>query len=115
MDIVRYAIDPAVSRFTVRAFAGGMFSALGHNPTIAIRDFTGEAEFVPETLENGELHIKINAGSLAVTDDISDKDRREMERAMSQEVLETGRFPEIVFDGSNVSASRAGDGLYWVN
>jgi polyisoprenoid-binding protein YceI len=115
MDVEHYVIDSAMSRFTVRAFANGMFSALGHNPTIAIRDFSGEAEFVPGTLENAALRLRINATSLAVTDDISDKDRREMERIMNQEVLETARYPEIAFDGSNVSASRAGDGQYWVN
>jgi len=115
MDAERYAIDPGLSRFTVRAFASGMFSALGHNPTIAIRDFTGEAEFAPDTLERAELHLKIRSDSLAVMDDISDKDRREMESAMKQEVLETAKYPDIVFDSSNVSASRAGDGHYWIN
>jgi len=55
------------------------------------------------------LHLKI---SLVVTDKASDKDRREMERSMNQEVLDVARFPEIVFDSSNVSASRAGDGQY---
>jgi polyisoprenoid-binding protein YceI len=108
MDVERYTIDPAMSRFTVRAFAAGMFAAMGHNPTIAIRDFSGEAELVPGTLEKAALHLKINAGSLAVTDNMSDKDRREIERTMHKEVLESGRFPEIVFESSNVSGSLAG-------
>ena len=110
-----YAIDPAVSRFTVRAFATGVFSALGHNPTIAIRDFTGDAEFAPDTPDKASLHLKIKADSLAVTDKVSDKDRREMERTMNQDVLETTRYPEIAFDSSSVSASKAGDGQYFVN
>jgi len=115
MDAGHYTIDPGMSRFTVRAFASGVFSAFGHNPTIAIRDFSGEADFDPATLENAALRVKINAGSLAVTNDISDKDRREIEQTMSQEVLETTRYPEIVFESSNVSASRAGDGQYFIN
>ena len=52
MDADHYTIDPGMSRFTVRAFASGVFSAFGHNPTIAIRDFSGEADFDPATLEN---------------------------------------------------------------
>jgi polyisoprenoid-binding protein YceI len=115
MDVERYAIDPGLSRFTVRAFASGMLAAFGHNPTIAIRDFTGEAEFVPGTLEMAALHLRIKAASLEVTDDMGDKDRREIERTMNDQVLESSHFPEIVFDCSNVSASRAGDGQYWVN
>ena len=115
MEVERYAIDSAMSRFTARAFASGMLSALGHNPTIAIHDFSGEAEFAPGTLEKAALRLKINAGALELTDSISDKDRREMERTMNESVLEVARYPEIVFDSSNVSASRAGDGQYWVN
>ena len=44
---IRYRIDVGMSRFTVRAFATGLFSSLGHSPTLAIRDYTGEATFVP--------------------------------------------------------------------
>ena len=48
LTAVRYAIDGRISRFTVRAFASGMLSAFGHSPTIAIRDFAGEAQFNPD-------------------------------------------------------------------
>ena len=43
----RYRLDPAHSRFTVQAFAAGMLSFLGHNPTFAVRDFQGEVRFDP--------------------------------------------------------------------
>lgn len=112
MNNGHYVIDPASGKFSVHAFSGGLLSALGHNPTIAIRDYSGEADFDPEAIEKSALHLKINAGSLAVTDNISDKDRREMERTMNQEVLETSKYPEIVYDSSNVSSSRAGEGEY---
>ena len=38
----RYVIDGRSSRFTVRATATGLLAAMGHNPTIDIRDFSGE-------------------------------------------------------------------------
>jgi polyisoprenoid-binding protein YceI len=110
-----YAIDPDMSRFTVRAFASGMLAVMGHSPTLAVRDFAGQAEFSPGTLDAAALHVKIKAGSLNVTDNVSDKDRREIERTMNQEVLETARYPEISFDSSKVSASKVGDGQYMVN
>jgi polyisoprenoid-binding protein YceI len=115
MGAEHYSIDPDVSRFVVRVSAGGMLSAFGHNPTIAIRDFSGEATFDPEALDGAELHLRVKSGSLSVTDNVSEKDRREIERTMNQEVLETAKYPEIVFDSANVSASKAGDGQYWVN
>jgi polyisoprenoid-binding protein YceI len=114
-SLARYVIDGGISRFTVRAFAGGMFSALGHNPTFAIREFTGEARFTPGSLEDAYVHIKINAAALAIQDNISDKDRTEIERTMNEEVLDSARFPEIVFETTSVSASKAGEGQYWVN
>ncbi|MGA2213791.1 MAG: hypothetical protein ABSH31_11000, partial [Bryobacteraceae bacterium] len=93
MGVEHYAIDPDMSRFTVRAFASGLLASMGHSPTLAVRDFTGQAEFASDSLDAAALHIKIKAGSLNVTDNVSDKDRREIERTMNQEVLETARYP----------------------
>jgi len=114
-NVERYAIDPAMSRFTVKAVATGMLSAMGHNPTIAIRDFSGEAEFAPGTLDHAALRLRIDARSLEVTGNVSDRDRREMEQTMNQEVLEVARFPEIVFEAANASPNKAGDGHYLVS
>lgn len=115
MEVEHYAIDPDMSRFTVRAFASGMLAVMGHSPTLAVRDFTGQAEFAAGSMDAAALHIRIKAGSLNVTDNVSDKDRREIERTMNQEVLETARYPEIVFESSKVSASKVSDGQYMVN
>jgi hypothetical protein len=88
----QYVIDGRSSRFTVRAFATGLLAAMGHNPTIGIRDLSGRVKFNPDKLEAGSLKITIKSSSLSVQDDISAKDLREMERLMNQEVLETARF-----------------------
>ncbi len=112
---VQYAIDPKLSRFTVQAFAGGFLSGFGHNPTFAIRDFTGEAKFSPGSPRDGSLLMKIRSDSLALTTDVSDKDRREIERTMKEEVLETERYPEIAYEGSVISISEPGPGRYRVN
>jgi len=111
---VRYALDPRVSRFTVRAFATGMLSAFGHSPTIAIRDFTGEALVNPDHPEAGCLHVTVRATSLSVTNDVSDKDRREIEREMQENVLESAKYPEIVYDCPQVSVENPGNGNYSV-
>jgi polyisoprenoid-binding protein YceI len=111
---VHYVMDTRASQFTVQVYSGGLLSAFGHNPTIAIRGFSGDAEVNPDDLERSSLKITIDAGSVAVRDDISDKDRREIERAMQQEVLETPTYPEIVYECSNIAATKAGDGNYSV-
>jgi len=109
---VRYVIETRVSRFTVRAFATGMLSAFGHSPTIAIRDFTGEAQFSPDNLEAASLRVTVKAASLRVTDDVSDKDRREIEREMQEGALEGAKYPEIVYDSSRVSLESPANGQY---
>lgn len=110
--VEHYRVDAAASKFTIQAFAEGLLSAFGHDPVFGIKDFQGEAEFVPGTFENGSLKLTINANSLALVNDIKDKDREEIERTMRDVVLETGNYPEIVFQSNNVSLSRLGPDRY---
>ena len=106
----RYEINPMVSRFTVQAFASGLLSAFGHNPKIAIRDLKGEIRFDPGQVEKSTMHLTIRADSLTVTDNISDKDRRDIESEMRDGVLETATFPEITFDVANVTVNKTVSG-----
>lgn len=112
--MTHYRLDAGQSRFTVQAFAEGLFSSFGHNPVIAIRDFEGEAECAPDTLDAAKLRVKVKADSLAVADDIKEKDRHEIEQMMREQVLETGRFPEITFESTSITASRLSGGRYRV-
>ncbi len=85
---------------------------MGHNPTIGIRDFSGEVNFNPAALGGSGFHLAIRAASLTVEDDISDKDRREIERMMNEQILEINRYPEIVYDAPMVKIERMGESLY---
>jgi polyisoprenoid-binding protein YceI len=105
-NAVRYRIDAAQSRFIVRAEASGLLSVFGHNPTIAVCGFGGDARCVPGTLGEASLLMLVKADSLAVVGDVSEKDRREMERMMRDEVLDIARYPEIVFMSTKISATR---------
>jgi polyisoprenoid-binding protein YceI len=113
---VRYRIDLGVSRFTVRAFASGILSALGHNPTFAIRKYDGEVQFDPDAGDSASLMLTIVAPSLELTDDVSSKDRREIERVMHQDVLEDETYPTITYDcpPSKASVKKTGDGQFEV-
>jgi len=111
---VHYIIETKGSTFTVRAFATGLLSAFAHSPTIAIRDFEGEVLLDSDAVEQSSLQIVIRPASLTVTDDISDKDREEINRRTQDEVLESDSFPEIVYECSRLSASKTEGGQYWV-
>jgi polyisoprenoid-binding protein YceI len=113
--IEQYVIDAKGSSFVVQAFSTGILGAFGHSPRIAIRDFGGEVQVTRDNaaLLNARVHLSIRADSLEVTDNISEKDRNEMHRQMFHDVLETDRFPEIVYECSQVSANGAGN-RFWV-
>jgi polyisoprenoid-binding protein YceI len=114
-DPVRYRIDPRQSHFVVRAFAGGLLSAVaGHNHTIEVRDLGGETQFTYGTFEPAALRLTVKAASLAVVDKVSDKDRAQIEQTMRDQVLETASYPEIAFASTSVSASRVAEGQYQV-
>lgn len=111
---VRYIIESKGSSFTVRAFSTGLLSALGHNPTIAIPDFEGEIFLNPQAVEESSLRMVLHSASLTVTDDISAKDREEIDRRIHEEVLESDSFPDVVYESSHASASKTGEGQYWM-
>jgi len=108
----RYSIDDRQGQFTVKAFAGGLFSAFAHDHTIAIKSYDGRVEFTYGTVEPASLEIKVKAASLALTDRVSAADRQKIETTMRDEVLEVSSYPEIVFKSTSVSASKTGEGQY---
>jgi polyisoprenoid-binding protein YceI len=110
--VVRYMMDPGVSRLQVRAFATGMLAGFGHNPTFAVRDFSGEIRMPPGGPNEASLEFRVKAASLAVTGDIKEKDRREIEQLMHREVLESATYPEIAFRSTAVGADKTGEGQY---
>ena len=111
-DGAEYKIDAAHSRFMVKALAGGLFSAFAHDHNIAIRDFGGSVRFTYDTVSPASLHLVIKSASLAITDKVSDSDREKIEKTMREEVLQAGAHPEIIFNSSEVEASKVSDSQY---
>ncbi|MDX6692803.1 MAG: hypothetical protein QOF02_406 [Blastocatellia bacterium] len=109
---VRYRIDPKQSRFVVQAEASGLLSFVGHNPVIAICGFGGDASFIHGTFAQASLLMLVQANSLAVVGEASEKDRPEIERAMREDVLEIARYPEIVYMSTSVQTTRIAEGRY---
>ena len=54
----------------------------------------------------------VRSSSLSVQDDISEKDRREIERLMNQDVLQPSKFPEITYEANEISIKNIGGALY---
>lgn len=109
---LKFKLLPASSKFTVQAFPNGILAGFGHSPTIGIRDFTGVGQFVPETFTNAEFQMIVKTSSLTVLDDIKEKDRREIERLMQDEVLHAATFPEVHFQSTSITVTRILPGRY---
>jgi polyisoprenoid-binding protein YceI len=109
---MRYRVDASRSRFIAQAFAKGLLSAFGHNPRLAVRGFEGEAEFDRAAPNAASVWMKARADSLVVIDEMSEKDRREIERVTREELLEAARYSEIVFQSAGVAARQVAEGRY---
>lgn len=103
---MRYKIDASRGTFTAQAFADGMLSFMGHNPTFAVRKYGGEIQLTPENNAVESMLLIAQAASLNLTDKVSEKDAAEIENTMQREVLEIARFPEIVFVSRDVSMNQ---------
>jgi polyisoprenoid-binding protein YceI len=109
---LRYRIDASKSRFIVHVSRSGFLKALGHDHTIQIRDFSGEALITPDSLSPASLQLTIKSDSLAVIDKVSDSDRREIEATMRNQVLETSKYPEITFKTTQTASEKNSQGNY---
>jgi polyisoprenoid-binding protein YceI len=112
---VRYVLDPSVSRFTVQAFATGILSAFGHNPTIAIRDYDGEVQFAPGTYENASVHVTAKTTTFEVLDEMKRSDREKLEQEMFSTVLDAARFPTVLYQSRQIVVQKDGGDLLKVS
>jgi polyisoprenoid-binding protein YceI len=107
--LMRFLIDKNGSRFTVQAFATGLLSSFGHNPTIGIRDFEGEIQFIPETYDKASLHLSLKTTGLDVLDEMKSSDRKQLEQTMYEQVLEVQRFPAAVYESKDIKVEKPGN------
>jgi polyisoprenoid-binding protein YceI len=111
-DLACYNIDVRSSQFRVHAFASGLISAVAHSPKFEIRQWMAETHANPNKLESGALRATVNASGLELVDEVRESERREIYRVMHSEVLESTRFPEIVFEGRWVVTGNPGRDVY---
>jgi polyisoprenoid-binding protein YceI len=102
--VARYRLDAAHSRFMVDANSSGVLWFLGHNHHIAARDFTGEIQITPGMIESASLLLRIKAASLAETGEhFTEQQKQIITSTMHKQVLETAKYPEIVFKSAKVT------------
>ena len=111
---MRYRIDASRSSFTAQAFAEGMLSFMGHNPTFAVGSYGGEIQLDSDNSAVDSMLLIAQAETLSLLDKVSAKDAAEIENTTREEVLEIARHPEIVFVSRDVSMRQMADTRYLV-
>lgn len=111
---LRYLIDRSGSSFTVQAFATGVLSAFGHNPTIAIGDYDGVIQSPSETFEQASMRLTLRTNAMEVLDDMKKDDLKKLEQEMYENILEVSRYPTAEYDSKQITAQRLSDGLVHV-
>lgn len=110
---IRYRIDPQQSSFMVRTFSGGVLWFKGHDHFIKMRDFSGDAELAPNAINPASLQMKIRAESLEETRDVFTPQQKQIiNREIKELVLETVKYPEIVFNSTEVGVDLSSSGQF---
>ena len=112
---VHFELDVKASLLTVQAFATGIIAVIAHSPKFAMRDVTGDILFDSNASENSSVHLSIRDGSVEIMDEVSSAERREIERVMFGEVLESSKYPTVEYRSSKVSATKTGENTYRTN
>src|SRR5688500_9930275 len=110
---LRYRLNPAQSRFMVRTFSGGLLFFKGHDHFIKVGDFSGEVELTPTAISPASLRMTIRSDSLEETRDVFPPAQKQIiNRELKELVLETAKYPSIVFKSTDVRGRLTSAGRY---
>jgi len=109
----RYRLDASQSKFIAHAHAGGLLWFKGHDHLVAVREFTGEAQLTPNSLNQSSLLITAKTASMVETSsDFTEPQKQIINKELREIVLLPDQYPEIVFKSTSVSGKAIGNNMY---
>ena len=107
-----YQVDAKKSRFIVETQTTGLSAMFAHDHKIEVRNFSGQATFTRGEGRGASLDLTVQASSLYLLGENDIGARQSIESALREDVLETAKYPEIVFKTRSVTSERRGDGTF---
>ena len=108
-EVVRFRLDPSQSKFIVHANRAGLEWFKGKSHFIAAKDFSGEASLSTDALNPASLEITVKTASLEETGAaFTAQQKGIIKKELDELVLETAKYPEIVFRSTQVTGKPAG-------
>jgi len=106
LPIARYRLDASRSKFIVHANRTGLAWFKGHSHRIAVKDFSGTAELDLSVVNPASLQMTVRAASLEETDPVFTAEQKKIiNKELNEIVLETAKYPEIIFNSTDIKAS----------
>jgi len=106
---IRFRLDPSQSKFVARAFSGGLLWFKGHDHLVAAREFSGEAQITPDSINPASLELRVKTDSLVETRDVfTEQQKQIINKELREIVLEPAKYPEIVFRSTDVTGKLSG-------
>lgn len=101
---VRFRLDPSRSKFIARGLRGGLLWFKGHEHLIAAREFAGEAQVTPSSIQPAALQLTVRADSMVETSDaFTEQQKQIINKELREIVFEPGKYPEITFRSTSVN------------
>lgn len=109
----RYRLDGGQSKFIAHAYRGGLLWFRGHDHFIAARDFSGEAQITPDSINPASLQLVVKADSMVETSAVfTEQQKQIINKELREIVLEPAKYPEIIFKSTDVTGKSLGNGQY---
>jgi polyisoprenoid-binding protein YceI len=106
-----YTFGPDSGRLLIHTTRTGLGAKAGHDLTIEVTRWSGDATIDPATPADSTLTVEVDAGSLEVrtgtggVKPLTNSDREEIERNIREKILHAGRYPAITYRATRVDGT----------
>jgi len=109
----RYRLDASDSKFIAHALRGGLLWFKGHDHLVAASQFSGEAEITPDSITPASLRLVVKTESMRETNSVfTEQQKQIIDKELREIVLLPAKYPEIVFQSTDVKGKSLGNSQY---